>query len=102
MSEGAEVGNEVVTALEWPNQLTCRFARVRARSSPRQGLSLLSDRGRCLVPVSAGAVFSLKDPFVCCLRYRKPMLTGHVEKRLRRLSQEKTAELGVRALVFHR
>ena len=30
--------------------------------------------------VSAGAVFSLKDPFVCYLRYRKPVLTGRVEK----------------------
>jgi putative transposase len=39
-------------------------------------------------------VFSLKYHFLWCPKYRKPVLTGPVQKRLRRLLQEKTAELG--------
>jgi putative transposase len=44
--------------------------------------------------VSAGAVFSLKYHFLWCPKYRKAVLTGPVQKRLRRLLQEKAAELG--------
>ena len=43
---------------------------------------------------NAGAVFSLKYHFVWCPKYRKPVLTGSVESRLKELLAEKADELG--------
>src|SRR5580700_180514 len=43
--------------------------------------------------VSAGAVYSLKYHFVWCPKYRKPVLVGKVEKRLRQLLYQKAKEL---------
>ena len=44
---------------------------------------------------NAGAVFSLKYHIVWCPKYRRPVLTGEVESRLRQLLSEKAAELGM-------
>jgi putative transposase len=44
---------------------------------------------------NAGAVFSLKYHVVWCPKYRRPVLVGDVEQRLRDLLSEKTAELGM-------
>lgn len=41
-----------------------------------------------------GAVFSLKYHLVWCPKYRKPVLTGAVEIRLKELLAEKAQELG--------
>lgn len=42
---------------------------------------------------NAGAVFSLKYHVVFCPKYRKPVLVGEIEYRLRALLTEKAAEL---------
>lgn len=42
---------------------------------------------------NAGAVFSLKYHIVWCSKYRKPVLAGDVEARLRELLVEKSVEL---------
>lgn len=42
---------------------------------------------------NTGAVFSLKYHIVFCPKYRKPVLVGEVETRLRQLLAEKAAEL---------
>ena len=42
-----------------------------------------------------GAVFSLKYHIVWCPKYRRPVLTGDIEHRLRVLLDEKTTELGM-------
>jgi putative transposase len=42
---------------------------------------------------NAGAIFSLKYHIVWCPKYRRPVLTGPVDVRLRELLAEKTAEL---------
>src|SRR5438094_4498680 len=44
---------------------------------------------------NAGAVFSLKYSLVFCPEYRKPVLTGAVETRLKALLLAKAAELSV-------
>jgi REP-associated tyrosine transposase len=44
---------------------------------------------------NAGAVFSLKYHLVFCPKYRKPVLTGAVETRLKALLLTKAAELSV-------
>jgi putative transposase len=44
---------------------------------------------------NAGAVFSLKYHLVWCPKYRRPVLTGEVDGRLRQLLSEKAAELGM-------
>lgn len=44
---------------------------------------------------NAGAVFSLKYHIVWCPKYRRPVLTGEVETRLRQLLGDKAAELGM-------
>ena len=44
---------------------------------------------------NAGAVFSLKYPLVFCPRYRKPVLVGAVEERLKALVDAKAQELKV-------
>lgn len=44
--------------------------------------------------LSAGSVFSLKYHLVWCPKYRKPVLTGAVAKRLRTLLNQKAKELG--------
>lgn len=43
--------------------------------------------------VSAGAVYTLKYHFVWCPKYRKPVLVGKVDKRLRELLYQKAKEL---------
>lgn len=43
---------------------------------------------------NAGAVFSLKYHLVWCPKYRKAVLTGPVESRLKELLAEKAQELG--------
>jgi putative transposase len=43
--------------------------------------------------VSVGALYTLKYHFVWCPKYRKPVLVGKVEKRLRQLLHEKAKEL---------
>lgn len=43
---------------------------------------------------NAGAVFSLKYHLVWCPKYRKQVLTGTVETRLKELLSEKAQELG--------
>jgi putative transposase len=42
---------------------------------------------------NAGAVFALKYHLVWCPKYRRPVLVGKVEKRLRALLKEKAAEI---------
>ena len=42
--------------------------------------------------VSAGAVYKLKYHFVWCPKYRKPVLVGKVDKRLRELLYQKAKE----------
>ncbi len=42
---------------------------------------------------NAGAVFSLKYHIVWCPKYRRPVLIGEIEQRLRALLDEKTTEL---------
>ena len=44
---------------------------------------------------NAGVVFSLKYHLVWCPKYRKQVLTGTVESRLKELLAEKARELGV-------
>src|SRR5262245_61080491 len=44
---------------------------------------------------NAGAVCSLKYHLVWCPKYRRPVLTGEVEARLRQLLGQKAAELGI-------
>ena len=44
---------------------------------------------------NAGAVFSLKYHIVWCPKYRRPVLTGDIEHRLRVLLAEKSDELGM-------
>jgi putative transposase len=44
---------------------------------------------------NAGAVFSLKYHLVWCPKYRRPVLTGAVEARLRQLLGQKATELGI-------
>jgi putative transposase len=44
---------------------------------------------------NAGAVFSLKYHLVWCPKYRRPVLTDEVDRRLRELLAEKAAELDV-------
>jgi REP-associated tyrosine transposase len=44
---------------------------------------------------NAGAVFSLKYHVVWCPKYRRPVLTAEVERRLRQLLAEKATELGI-------
>lgn len=43
---------------------------------------------------NAGAVFSLKYHLVWCPKYRKKVLTGPVEARLKELLAEKATEMG--------
>jgi putative transposase len=43
--------------------------------------------------VSAGVLYTLKYHFVWCPKYRKPVLVGQVEKRLRQLLYQKAKEL---------
>lgn len=42
----------------------------------------------------AGAVFSLKYHIVFCPKYRRPILVGDIELRLKQLLQEKAIEIG--------
>lgn len=44
---------------------------------------------------NAGAVFSLKYHLVWCPKYRRPVLVGEIEARLRYLLIEKAAELDI-------
>jgi len=44
---------------------------------------------------NSGSVFSLKYHLVFCPKYRRPVLVGEVEKRLRELLAEKAAEIDV-------
>ncbi len=44
---------------------------------------------------NAGSVYNLNLHFVWCPKYRKPVLTGAVEARLKELLQEKAAALNV-------
>jgi putative transposase len=44
---------------------------------------------------NAGASFSLKYHIVWCPKYRRPVLTDGIDKRLRKLLTEKAAELGM-------
>ncbi len=44
---------------------------------------------------NAGAVFALKYHIVWCPKYRRPVLTDNVAKRLRKLLMEKAAELNM-------
>jgi putative transposase len=44
---------------------------------------------------NAGAVFSLKYHLVWCPKYRRPVLTGAVEARLRQLLTQKAGDLGM-------
>jgi putative transposase len=44
---------------------------------------------------NAAAVFSLKYHLVWCPKYRRPVLRDAVERRLRELIEEKSAELGM-------
>lgn len=44
---------------------------------------------------NSGSVFSLKYHLVFCPKYRRPVLVGEVEKRLRELLVEKAAEIDV-------
>ena len=44
---------------------------------------------------NAGAVFSLKYHIVFCPKYRRPVLVGEVETRLRELLTAKASELGM-------
>jgi putative transposase len=45
---------------------------------------------------NAGAVFSLKYHVVWCPKYRRPVLVGDVDRRLRELFAEKATELGMK------
>jgi putative transposase len=45
---------------------------------------------------NAGTVFSLKYHVVWCPKYRRPVLTGDVDRRLRELFAEKATELGMK------
>lgn len=44
---------------------------------------------------NAGAIFSLKYHLIWCPKYRRPVLTGTIEDRLRDLLAEKATELGI-------
>jgi len=44
---------------------------------------------------NAGAIFSLKYHIVWCPKYRRPVLTGEIETRLKQLLLEKAAELNM-------
>jgi putative transposase len=44
---------------------------------------------------NAGAVFSLKYHLVWCPKYRRGVLVGAIESRLKRIIQEVTSELGM-------
>lgn len=49
---------------------------------------------------NAGSVYNLNLHFVWCPKYRKPVLVGRVADRLRELTVEKSAQLGVEVLAL--